>query len=61
MNALPFDEHRIDKWIQRLAVIALLAIAAALLAVGVAFYAPVANPKIPSRNIQTHSSVFEVR
>ncbi len=58
MNALQFDEHRIDKWIHRLAVIALLAIAAALLAVGVAFYAPVANPRNPSRNIQTHSSVF---
>jgi hypothetical protein len=58
MNTLPFDEHRIDKWIHRLAVIVLLAIAAALLAVGVAFYAPVANPRNPSRNIQTHSSVF---
>lgn len=58
MNTLPLDKHRIDKWIHRLAVIVLLVIAAALLAVGVAFYAPVANPRNPSRNIQTHSSVF---
>jgi hypothetical protein len=50
-------ESRTDRWIQRAAVFALLALAALLLTIGIALYAPGAHAA-SARNIPNNSAVL---
>ena len=50
-------ESQTDRWIQRAAVFALLALAALLLTIGIALYAPGA-PAANARNIDDTSTVL---
>jgi hypothetical protein len=49
-------ESKTDRWIQRAAVFALLALAALLLTIGIALYAPGAHAAT-ARNISNNSAV----
>lgn len=53
-------ESQIDRWIQRVAVFALLALAALLLTIGIALYAPGAHAA-GARNIPNNSTVLMER